>query len=746
MNPRLEEELPSDLMLFEAEAHASEDEKANRPWRLMIVDDDEDVHTATIFALDKVQILGRKLEFLHAYSGEEARAMLARERDVGVILLDVVMEREDAGLTLVRFIREELHLSEVRIILRTGQPGYAPEIEAIRDYDINDYKTKSELTRAKLFTTLTASMRSYDQIRAINAGRRGLDRIVRGSAELIALSGRREFAGGVIAQLSDLLGLPGEGLVCAPEFVDGSGAACYGVIAATGPFAALLDETLDSLPEPVLRERLGNALQQRSNLFDHHGTTLYVGSGAGHDLLVHLKTPFPPSAVDRKMLEVFCTNIAVCLDNVALVSRLRSQAFFDPLLGLPNRLHLIEDVDAMIHRGQGDDYGVTLVDIDHFAEINDALGHRYGDRLLQAVAQRLRAYLPAEVLLARVAGDAFGIFGRRYRLPPAGVLGQFLRPFEVDGVHQTLSATLGLANLADVEGSGVDALKAASIALKRAKQSQRGHYAYFTRDMGVEIRARVKLLEDLRGAFASEQLFLHYQPQVNLDDDHLVGLEALIRWRDPDEQFVAPDRFIPLAEHSGLIVPVGEWVMRTAMLQQRQLCEEGYCGIWMAINVSAVQFRHPDFLATVDSALAASGVDPSLIELEITESVAMLEADYMLSMFDQLKARGLQIAVDDFGTGFSSLSYLQKLAIDRLKIDRSFVKQISLTSGARCIAAMVVDLGRSLGLNVIAEGVEDEAQARRLRELGCHEAQGFYYARPMDEQNLRGWIQRRGEP
>ena len=737
-----DQESADELMLFEEEAGAGDGSEDHRPWRLFIVDDDEDVHTATLFALDKVQILGRKLEFLHAYSAAEARAVLARERDIGVILLDVVMEREDAGLTLVRHIREDLQLSEVRIILRTGQPGYAPEIEAIRDYDINDYKTKSELTRAKLFTTLTSSMRSYDQIRAINAGRRGLDMIVRGSAELIALGGIKEFAAGIITQLSGLLGLPPEGLVCAQETHDAHGGPIYRVIAAAGQYAEHIDQEVGSLPDADLREALFGSLKQRLNHIERKRTTLYFASSSGKDMAVFLQTPFIPSVTDRKLLEVFCSNIAVCLDNVALVSRLRNQAYFDSLLNLPNRVHLIEEMDAYIERGTGEEFRINLVDIDHFAELNDALGHRYGDLLLKAVAERLRQGVPNTLMLSRVAGDTFGVFGRKDALAPEAIMSLFTQPFVIDDVPQTVTATLGLANLADVEGSGVDALKAASIALNRAKQDQRGSYSFFTREMGVEIRARVKLLENLRGAFACERLFMNYQPQIRFADGALIGLEALIRWKSDDGRFVPPDQFIPLAEHSGLIVAIGEWVMRTAMAQQRKLTEEGFSDIRMAINVSVVQFRHPDFLAIVDSALAASGVDPSLIELEITESVAMLEADYMVSMLNQLKSRNLQLAIDDFGTGFSSLSYLQKLSVDRLKIDRSFVNQMSEQTSGKSIASMVIDLGRNLGLSVIAEGVEDETQAQRLRDLGCHEAQGYFYGRPMDEVSLRDWIKK----
>jgi diguanylate cyclase (GGDEF)-like protein len=736
-------ESEDDLLMFDDERQSGGSATVARPWRILIVDDDEDVHTATLFALDNVLILGRRLEFLHAYSSSDARALLAREKDIAVILLDVVMEREDAGLVLVRHIRNDLGISEARIILRTGQPGYAPEIEAIRDYDINDYKTKSELTRSKLFTTLTASMRSYDQIRAINAGRLGLDRIVRGSAELIGLSGIDAFAGGVLDQLSGLLGQAPDGVVCAQDSVAPDGHPVFRVIAAAGRYAALGDCELGRIDDERLRSALEGAVLARGHRYDATAMTLYFGTPSGRDMVVFMDTTEAPDPVDRQLIDVFCSNIAVCLDNVALVSRLRNQAYFDSLVLLPNRVHFVETIDDHLAAPDGQRYAVVLVDIDHFAEINDALGHRYGDQLLKAVSARLRKGLPDGVMLARVAGDAFGVFGDSRQVSPSNLLALLTAPFDLDSGAQTLSATLGIARLEDVDGSGIDALKAASIALKRAKQEQRGNFAYFTRAMGVEIRERVKLLEDLRGAFACERLFLNFQPQVSLPDGHLVGFEALIRWKTETGRFVSPDQFIPLAEHSGLIVAIGEWVMRTACFQQKKLSDSGYPGLRMAINVSVVQFRQPRFLDVLDAALADSGVDPTCIELEITESVAMLEADYMVGMFNAIKSRGLQIAVDDFGTGFSSLSYLQRLSIDRLKIDRSFVNQMGDKVEGKSIAAMVIDLGNNLGLSVIAEGVEDAAQAVRLHKLGCHEAQGYHFGRPMDEDALRAWLEHR---
>lgn len=736
-------DLDQELIAFEDESERKAAGGSPAPWRILIVDDDEDVHASTLYALNNVRILGRQLEFMHAYSSADARTLLAAEKNIAVILLDVVMERDDAGLVLVHHIRHELGLAEVRIILRTGQPGYAPEIAAVRDYDINDYRTKSELTRSKLYTAMTASIRSYEQILAINAARRGLDLIVRGSAELIRLQGIKALASGVIMQLSGLLGLSIEGLVCAQETPSSDNCGTYRVIAAAGQYLDQIDRSIDELSNSRIREALGNTLRQRRNLFEGEFTTLFFNSPSGRDMAVFLDTPVFPQATDRQLLEVFCSNSAVCLDNVALVSRLRHQAYFDALVPLPNRAHFIEAIDNHVADAGCAGRSVMLVDIDHFAEINDALGHLYGDQLLKSVSARLRTSLPESVFLARISGDTFGVFGLEDELDPARLLQLLSRPFELDGASQTLSATLGLVHLSDVDGSGLDALKAASIALKRAKQGQRGHFAYFTRDMGVEIRARVKLLEELRSAFAHNRLFLNYQPQVCLSDGRLVGLEALIRWRADDDAMVPPDRFIPLAEQSGLIIAIGEWVMRTACRQQRMLADSGRGGVRMAINVSVVQFRSPHFLDILDAALTDSGADPRCIELEITESVAMLEADYMVDMFIAIKRRGLQIAVDDFGTGFSSLSYLRQLAIDRLKIDRAFVNQMGGESSkgkGKSIAEMVVDLGSNLGLQVIAEGVEDEDQASQLRQMGCHEAQGYHYGRPMDEARLNEWL------
>ena len=728
-----------DLVFLEEHPTALAAAGPRNVWRVMIIDDDEDVHSTTTFALGNLDMQHRPLEFVHAYSAGQAREMLKHEPEIAVILLDVVMEQDDAGLHLVRYIRETLKLSDVRIILRTGQPGYAPEIDAIRDFDINDYKTKSELTRIKLFTTVTAAIRSYEQIRKINDSRRGLSQIVHASTQLMALHGVQNFAAGVLAQIADLLGQDSNGVLCVQECPD-SGCHELMVMATAGGYRHLENAILTGQSDPRIHEAMELALAQRRNVYGSDFVTLYFAGKASRDFVAFLDVARAPTEIDERLLEVFCSNVAVGLDNVELVSHLHNAAFYDQLSKLPNRTRLVEILDATLAGPARDDATLSLVDLDHFAETNDALGHQFGDMLLVAVAQRLQSRLGSQLTVARIGGDIFCVLGDSAQVNPAMILALFQTPFSIDGQDVQLSATLGLVRLDEHEGSGADALKDADIALKRAKSQQRAGHFYFSRSMGVEIRERVRMMHALRTAFGQNQLFVVYQPQIDLATRRPVGAEALLRWQTPDGKFISPDRFIPIAEYSGLIIDLGEWVLRTACRELVALREAGHDNFMMSINVSQVQFRHPHFLEMLRSALEDTKAPPEFIELEITESMAMEEPDLLIKMLGQIKQTGVSIAIDDFGTGFSSLSYLQRLQIDRLKIDRAFVTEITGSARGSSIAEMVIQLGRNLGLAVIAEGVEDERQAQILQALGCPLAQGFLFARPMTAAALGGWL------
>ena len=421
-----------------------------------------------------------------------------------------------------------------------------------------------------------------------------------------------------------------------------------------------------------------------------------------------------------------------------LVDKLHTQAYTDALTGLPNRnrfLELIEEADLTGAEPQV----LAMVDIDDFASLNDLMGHRYADRLLLAYADRLASTFGKNVHLARVGSNAFGMVGSASQLTPAQLAASYVEHLEVDDVAHFITATSGFVKLTPGLQSGQKWFQDASIALKNAKRWQRGQHLEFTPDLGQLARARAALLSELQGAFQRGELFVVYQPQIALGTSEFVGLEALVRWRKPDGTMIPPDQFIALAEQSGLILPLGDWVLTTACCVMRQLLDTGMAPQRMAVNVSMVQFQRPDFVERVDLALQTSGLSGSRLELEITESVAMVSEQMIAQSLSKLRERNISIAMDDFGTGYSSLSYLERLRFDRLKVDRSFVLQMSGSSAPR-ITEMILQLGHKLGVRVIAEGIEDNATLERLLQMGCDEGQGYHIGRPMPLEQLLEWV------
>ena len=702
-------------------------------WPLLIVDDDEDVHLATEFALRGLSIVGRPLEFLHARSAGEAIEVLRGRPDVAVILLDVVMEREDAGLEAVGRIRDELGLSAVRIVLRTGRPGYAPELDAVSNYDINDYKSKAELTRSKLFTTVTSAVRSYEQIRRLEESRAGLALIVEGVSRFDAEAGMAAFGNSVIEQAAALLGASGEGLVCI-----GKGETPPVVIAGVGRYASYAERPLSAVDPAETREMVERCLAEGARLEDRRFAFRFTGRH-GDTFGAFIESDEALRAVEGHLLDVFYANLAICGENVHLVERLRTTAYVDALTGLPNRAAQIEAIDRVAQEPGSSRRGLALVDIDQFSETIDVLGYRYGDRLLQEVASRLRGAFGADVYVSRVGGDVFGVFGGPQQVN-AGHLRRILAaPFEGEGGQRALSFSMGFAGATDGAVGGADLVRNASLALKRAKDIGPGNVVDYTQTLADATRRHVSMLHDLRTAFMAGRLAVVYQPQIDLASGRTIGVEALLRWYLDDGAAVPLEQIIPVAEQSGLIIHVGAWVLRTALAVQRRLSAGGR-RLRMAVNVSAVQFRHPDFVAMVGRALGEAAIEPGLLEVEITESAALHGWTQTIERLEALRALGVCVAIDDFGTGFSSLAYLDRLPADCLKIDRSFIRALDDPQAPAPIAETVVTLGRQLGMRVLAEGIETVTQRDRLARLGCHEGQGWLYARPMPEGELATWL------
>jgi len=428
--------------------------------------------------------------------------------------------------------------------------------------------------------------------------------------------------------------------------------------------------------------------------------------------------------------------------------RIRDLAEHDALTTLPNRTQLHQRLTQALALTVGEQAGIALMflDLDHFKNINDTLGHDVGDELLKQVAQRLRAHLDARDTVSRQGGDEFIVLLQQATGPAqVAQIAQRLievvsKPFQVGRHELQVGVSIGISTY---PGDGVDIgslLKNADTAMYQAKAAGGGAYQFFTAEMNAHIMVRVALENSLRQAIRNQEFELHYQPQVDGASGELLGLEALIRWNHPEQGPISPARFIPIAEEAFLINPIGEWVLREACRQARAWTDQGLAPRVMAVNLSAVQFRQQNLVDQVASALQASGLEARWLELEITESAFIHNTERIIELLAQLRGLGVKLSVDDFGTGYSSLGYLKRLPFDKIKIDQSFVRDLPGNPDDAAITRAIIGIAGSLHKEVIAEGVETAEQREFLLRQGCLSMQGYFFARPMPARALEAWL------
>jgi diguanylate cyclase (GGDEF)-like protein/PAS domain S-box-containing protein len=419
--------------------------------------------------------------------------------------------------------------------------------------------------------------------------------------------------------------------------------------------------------------------------------------------------------------------------------RVQFLAYYDALTGLPNRTLLQDRLTKALAsaRRQKDKVALLFLDLDGFKTINDSLGHSVGDLLLKEVAERLKKWAREQDTIARVGGDEFLIVLTAVKeVADAAVAAERIRnamtaEFVVQGHSLGISCSVGISIFAEHGTDGETLIKNADAAMYCAKESGRNNFRFYTKDMNAQAVERLNLESSLRLALDKKELFLVYQPQMEIATGRIIGLEALLRWQHPELGLVPPDKFIRIAENSGLIMPIGEWVLRTACFQTRKWQDEGLPAVSVAVNVSAVQFRQAGFCELIRRVLKETGLAPQYLELELTESLLLANADVMLSVIKELNAMGVTLAIDDFGTGYSNFGYLKQFRVSKLKIDRSFVRDVAVNPDDAAITTAIISMARSLNLKVIAEGVEDEAQMSFLRAHQCDEIQGYYFSKPL---------------
>jgi diguanylate cyclase (GGDEF)-like protein/PAS domain S-box-containing protein len=426
--------------------------------------------------------------------------------------------------------------------------------------------------------------------------------------------------------------------------------------------------------------------------------------------------------------------------------RIQYLAYCDALTGLPNRT-LVQDrlTKALAGaRRRKEKVALLFLDLDRFKVINDSLGHSFGDLLLRDVAERLKQCAREQDTVARLGGDEFVIVLTSIKnMSDAAVAAKrfvdaMTAEFAVQGQSLGVSCSVGISIFPE-HGTDVETLiKNADAAMYCAKEGGRNNFRFFTEEMNAQVMERLTMENSLRLALERKELFLMYQPQMEMTTGRITGLEALIRWQHPELGLVRPDKFIRVAENSGLIIPIGEWVLGTACSQARKWQDEGLPAVPIAVNTSAVQFRQEGFPELIRRVLHETALAPEYLELELTEGLLLSNADVVFSVFRELKDMGLKLAIDDFGTGYSSLSYLKQFPVSKLKIDRSFVRDVAVSADDAAITTAIISMAKSLNLKVIAEGVEDEAQMQFLRARNCDEIQGYYFSEPLPADKIAG--------
>jgi diguanylate cyclase (GGDEF)-like protein len=428
-------------------------------------------------------------------------------------------------------------------------------------------------------------------------------------------------------------------------------------------------------------------------------------------------------------------NLSVSIGVGYQTDRVLLLSIIDPLSNLYSRRYINN------YRLKENQATIFFIDLDRFKWINDSLGHHIGDLILRSVSDRLKEHARKHEMVARLGGDEFvfvlyEVDIDRIKKKAQEILQSLSTPYFIEGNQLYLTASIGISQCTE-SGQELDNLIVmADIAMYRAKQQGKNRYQFYTEEMNIETLERVELEKNLHKALEQEEFLIYYQPRMDIKTNTMIGMEALIRWQHPYEKIISPEKFISTAEETGLIVPIGEWVLYTACKQNKEWQDAGFAPLRVSVNISALQFQH-DLVATVNKILNQTGLDPKWLELEITESMLMKNVEEAVQILYQLKNLGVYLSIDDFGTGYSSLSFLKSFPIDCLKIDKSFVRDILLDVS---ISRAIITLGHSLGLEVIAEGIENQEQVLTLQLQGCNHGQGYLYSPPVPKQEFEEYI------
>jgi diguanylate cyclase (GGDEF)-like protein/PAS domain S-box-containing protein len=516
------------------------------------------------------------------------------------------------------------------------------------------------------------------------------------------------------------------------------------------PRDAFLGKTVHDLypGDPEIADRLqatDQVLWEKPGTPQVHEESIRTPDGRHHDA-IYYKATF--TRADGSVAGLIGTIVDIT-ERKQAEERVRHLAHFDELTGLPNRSMFNQRLGHALARARraGDPLAILFIDLDRFKNVNDTLGHEAGDRVLKEIAQRLRGCLREVDTVSRLGGDEFVVLIEGPPQPAnvadvaQKILAAVARPVLLESQEFHLTASIGISTCPGDSDDLQGLMKNADIAMYRAKEQGKNNFQFYSAQINVHTLERVALESDLSHALERNEFLLHYQPKVDIGSNRIVGMEALVRWQQPGKELIPPAQFIPLAEETGLIVPIGEWVLKTACLQNKAWQDQGLPRLRMAVNLSPRQFAHESLLHDVARVLNETGLDPAWLEFEITESMVMRDPEHAVTLLRGLKAMGIHLSIDDFGTGYSSLSYLKRFPLDSVKIDRSFIRDVPGDGDDAAITQAIIAMAHSLRLGVIAEGVETEEQLHFLRVNGCDEMQGYHFSGPLPEDRFLRLLQ-----
>ncbi|MTI45697.1 EAL domain-containing protein [Roseibium hamelinense] len=707
------------------------------PWKVLIVDDDPDVHDATRIALTGCELEGRGLKLYHAKSMAEAKEILQAEADIAVSLVDVVMETETAGLDLVSWIRGDQHNHFTRLILRTGQPGYAPQTDVIKKYEIDDYKEKAELTRAKLITTIITALRGYKLIISIERNRRSLKKLIKNFGVLIEKNDMREFAACILEQIANMVGIEPEAMICAVDSENAETASnndvTIKVLAAGGAYTSCISKSLDLVPSEDMRNTIRQCILSGETQKNPGNTCLSLMTRNGLRAAVFVGIPY--DVLERRLgaevIELFVINTSLGYEKTALVEHIRKLAFEDHLTGLPSYAAYREAFHTQQALGQ--QTTTVLLDIQRYKMIAHGIGDEKAANFLKNVGQRLRKGFPKAHVLARKEVDEFVLLLDRVKADEITEVVEiverlFDEPVAVGDNVFNIRMRLGFSNSED-HGTDPDQLsRYASIALNDLRQRGVGTYSVFNPSMQEIAFERLRLTSLLTGTAGKTEFLVHYQPILEANSEKLYSCEALMRFRTTAGDYLHTGRMIEAAEASGMIIDVGAWMIKAALSEYMSLGALGP-DINLNLNLSPKQAQSTRIYRDIQKALDISGMPMDRLVFEVTEGLFLNNDRETIAFLEWIQQQGGRVVIDDFGTGYSSFSYLRKLPVDGIKIDRAFIMHMDEDEDALAVVKSILAVAKALGLTVTAEGVETIEQRNILRDLECDYLQGFLYSK-----------------